>query len=100
MANPQIVVEYIAKTAGLQQGMQQAQGATKGFGSSIKSAGRVAVAAAGAAGVGALVSILHTGVEEMNEAAKVGAQTAAVIKSTGGAAGRTDQAVSAPHRAE
>src|SRR5262245_40422906 len=54
--------------------------------------GKVALAAAGAAGLGLLTKTLSTGVDELTQAAQVGAQTTAVIKSTGAAAG-----VSAKH---
>lgn len=81
--NPQIVVEYVAKTADLVSGLNKTEAAAKSSGSKIKSMGKVALAAAGAAGIGALVSTLKIGIDEYTEAAKVGAQTEAVIKSTG-----------------
>ena len=86
MANPQIVVEYVAKTAGLQQGLRQAEASTQSAGSRLKSFGKAAVVAAGAAGLGALVATMKIGIDEFSEAAKVSAQTEATIKSTGKAA--------------
>ena len=86
MGNPEIVVEYIAKTTQLQKGLGEAERSAEGTGKKLKGMGRMAVAAAGAAGLAALVGTLKIGVDEMSEAAKVGAQTEAVLKSTGGAA--------------
>src|SRR5262245_12544368 len=64
-------------------GMRDVQRQSSGMGSQLKTMGKVAVAAGGAAGLGILVATLHTGVQEMSDAAKVGAQTDAVLKSTG-----------------
>jgi len=86
MANPQVIVEFVAKVDQLKSGFKQAETSASSTGSKLKSFGKVALAAAGAAGLGALVYTLHAGVEEYSNAIKVGAQTNAVIKSTGGAA--------------
>lgn len=86
-ANPQIIVEFIAKTADLNKGISEADGKAKGFGKSIGGMGKAAIAAGGAAGLGILTSMLKTGSEELAQSAKVGAQTDAVIKSTGQSAG-------------
>ena len=93
MSNPQVVVDFVANTAGLSQGMKQATSGSEGLGSKLKSMGRAAVAAAGVAGLAALTATLKIGIDEMEEHAKVSAQTAAVIKSTGGAAGVTAKQV-------
>lgn len=53
---------------------------------SLGSLAKVGLIAAGAAGVGALVATMRVGVDEFVQAEKVSAQTAAVLKSTGGAA--------------
>ena len=86
MANPQVIVEFLAKTADLKKGMAEAEGASSSAGSKLKSMGRTALAVAGAAGLGALVATLKIGVDEFTQAAKVSAQTEAAIKATGGAA--------------
>jgi ElaB/YqjD/DUF883 family membrane-anchored ribosome-binding protein len=87
MANPRIVVDFVANTRDLTSGMSTATGAAGGLGSRFKQLGRASLAAAGAAGVGALVATFKTGISEFTEASKVSAQTEAVLKSTGGAAG-------------
>src|SRR5215468_8067356 len=92
MANPQVVVEFVAKTADLVGGMKDAEKATSGTSSQIKGMGKTAFRAAGVAGIGALVATFKVGIDEFSEASKVGAQTEAVLKSTGEAAG-----VSAKH---
>lgn len=69
-----------------QKGFAQAETASESTGSKLKNLGKVALAAAGAAGLGALVYTLHTGITEFTDHAKVAAQTGAVLKSTGGAA--------------
>jgi len=89
MANPAIIVDFIANTGDLQAGFRKAQGATSSFGSRLKGIGKASLAAAGTAGIGALVATVKTGIDEFSEASKVSAQTAAAIKSTGGAAGVT-----------
>jgi phage-related protein len=85
--NPQIVVEYVAKTADFAKGLKGAEQQAESTSGRLKSMGKVALAAAGAAGLGALVATFKVGIDEFSEAAKVGAQTEAVIKSTGKAAG-------------
>ena len=94
MANPAIVVDFIANTKDLQKGFNQATGKTGGFASKLGGIGKAALAAAGAAGLGALTATLKTGIDEYTEATKVAAQTNAVLKSTGGAAGVTAKHVS------
>ena len=87
MNNPQVVVDFIANTTGLAGGFKDAGTKSDTFGTKVKSLGKVAVAAAGAAGLAVLVGTVKSGITELTEASKVGAQTNAVIKSTGGAAG-------------
>ena len=89
MANPQVIVEFIAKVDDLKKGFAQAETASESTGSKLKSLGKAAVVAAGAAGLGVLVATLHTGIQEFTDHAKVAGQTAAVLKSTGGAANVT-----------
>ena len=94
MANPAVVVEFLANTRDLQKGVKDAERSTKGFGSKLKTLGKTGALAAGAAGVGAFVYTLKTGISEFQESQKVAAQTNAVIKSTGGAAKVTAKEVS------
>src|SRR5215831_4114541 len=91
--NPQVVVEFIAKTDDLKKGFAQAESGATSAGSKLKTFGKAALAAAGAAGLGALVYTLHTGIDEYTQSAKVAAQTNAVLKSTGNAAHVTAQHV-------
>ena len=86
MANPQVIVEFIAKVDDLKKGFSEAESASESTGSKLKGLGKAAVIAAGAAGLGLLVATLHTGIGEYVDHAKVAAQTGAVLKSTGGAA--------------
>jgi len=94
MANPRIVVDFVANTRDLSAGMSSATGAAGGFSTKLKSLGRAGLAAAGAAGLAGLSLAVKTGIDEFTEASKVSAQTAAVLKSTGGAAGVSAKAVS------
>jgi hypothetical protein len=86
MANPQVIVEFIAKVDDLKQGFKTAESGATTAGSKLKDLGKTALRVAGAAGLGALVYTLHTGIQEYTDAAKVTAQTNAVIKSTGSVA--------------
>jgi len=86
MANPQVIVEFIAKVDDLRKGFKETEASAQSTGDKLKSFGKVALVAAGAAGLAALTYTLHTGVQEFEDHAKAAAQTAAVLKSTGGAA--------------
>src|SRR6187431_1819925 len=90
MANPAIVVDFVANTKDLQSGFKTASGAASGFGSKLKGAA-LGVATAGFA---ALAAGIKVGADEFAQAAKVGAQTNAVLKSTGGVAGVSAKGVS------
>ena len=94
MANPRVVVDFVANTTGLTRGAAQAGGATSGLGSRLKSMGKTAALAAGTAGLGALVATAKVGAEEFAESQRVMAQTNAVLKSTGGVANVTAKEVS------
>ena len=94
MSNPQVIVDFVANTAGLAGGMKQAGAGAQGFGSKLKGLARAGVVAGGAAGLAALTGTLKVGIDELTQSSKVAAQTAAVIKSTGGAAGVTAKQVS------
>ena len=89
MANPAIIVDFLANTAGLRKGLREAEGSTNSFGSKMKSLGKAGAVGAAVAGIGALTEAVHIGIGEWTESTKVAAQTAAVIKSTGGAANVT-----------
>ncbi len=86
MANPSVTVDFLSDTSGLSKGINEANSSAKGFGKTLGSVAKGGAIAAGAAGVGALVFTLKTGIGEFQEATKVAAQTEATIKSTGGAA--------------
>ena len=77
-----LTVPIVADTAGLVRGLGRAQ-------SRLRTFGKVAVLAAGAAGIGAMVQTLRIGTAEFMEQQKVAAQTGAVLKSTGGIANVT-----------
>jgi len=75
-------------TKGLNRAFSDARGSAGGFGKAMKGVGVAALGAAGAIG-GGLLATLKVGFGEISEAQTVAAQTAAVLKSTGGAANVT-----------
>jgi hypothetical protein len=86
VANPVVVVDFLANTRQLQKSLADAEQRSKGFGSKLAAVGKMGALAAGAAGVGALVATLKIGIGEWSDSTKVATQTNAVIKSTGGIA--------------
>jgi hypothetical protein len=76
-----IIIPIGVDTSGL-RALNQAGGRLRSF-------GKIAALAAGAAGVGAFVKTMQVGIEELRASQRVSAQTAAVLKSTGGAANVT-----------
>ena len=76
-----IIIPIGVDTSGLRK-LNQAGGRLRTF-------GKVAAIAAGAAGIGAMVKTLQIGTAEFMEQQKVAAQTGAVLKSTGGIANVT-----------
>jgi len=94
MANPTVVVDFVANTRQLQKGISSAGKSTSGFGSKLKGLAKTGAFAAGAAGVGAIAATLKIGIGEWTESTKVAAQTEAVLKSTGKAANVTAGQVS------
>jgi hypothetical protein len=76
-----IIIPIGVDTSGLRK-LNQAGGRLRTF-------GKVAAIAAGAAGIGAMVKTLQVGTAEFMEQQKVAAQTGAVLKSTGGIANVT-----------
>jgi hypothetical protein len=91
--NPKIIVDFVSDTSGLTTGFAKAESGSSKFAASLKSVGKTGALAAGAAGVGALIYTIKTGIGEWQESQKVTAQTEAVIKSTGSAAQVTAQHV-------
>src|SRR6266511_2404822 len=75
-----------ADTRDFDRGMDKSDNKAKGFTSTLGGVAKAGVFAAGAAGVGALVYTLKTGIGEWAESQKVAAQTEAVLKSTGSSA--------------
>lgn len=84
------VLELEADDGRFSRSFASAEKTSKGFvaraSSRLSHLGKVAVLAAGAAGVAALTIGLKAGIDEYRDSAKVAAQTNAVIASTGGAA--------------
>jgi hypothetical protein len=68
------------------KGAQAAGAEAEGFGSKLKSMGKVAALAAGGAALGALTEAVKIGIDRFTEVQKETAQTNAVLKSTGDAA--------------
>lgn len=85
----QVRVEIVGDATSLSRALNSATSGAGRVGSAFASLARVTAIAAGAAGVGALVVTLRRGIKEYAEAAKVAAQTNAVITSTGGVANVT-----------
>src|SRR6266542_2581209 len=75
-----------ADTRDFNRGMDQSDRKAEGFASKLGGVAKAGVFAAGAAGVGALVYTLKTGIGEWQQSQLVAAQTEAVLKSTGGSA--------------
>ncbi|PYY63353.1 hypothetical protein DEJ30_13985 [Curtobacterium sp. MCPF17_003] len=88
MAGSSIVVSVLAETSKFKSGMDGAAGSADKFGARF---GKVALA--GAAAVGAITvgvgAFIRSSIDAAAESEKVAAQTAAVVKSTGGAADRS-----------
>lgn len=91
--NPKIVVDFVSDTGGLTSGFAKAETGGSKLASSLKGVGKAGAFAAGAAGVGALIYTVKTGIGEWQQSQKVTAQTQAVIKSTGAAANVTTKQV-------
>lgn len=81
-----LVVEIIGDASSFNKALDSSTSRTRSFGSSLGRMAKVGALAAGAAGIGGLFVTLRAGISEYTEASKVGAQTNAVIKSTGGVA--------------
>lgn len=86
-------VQIVGDASSFKKALGDASGHTSRFGTALGSLAKAGVLAAGAAGVGALFVTLKAGISEFSQAAKVSAQTEAVIKSTGGSANVTAKQV-------
>ncbi len=95
MATRKISVEIVGSADNLKRAFGQAADSGRSFGSSLGRVAKMGLLAAGAAGIGGLALVLKAGIPEFMEAAKVSAQTAATIKSTGGAANVTAKSIEA-----
>lgn len=89
-----ISVEIVGDSSGFSKALKQAGAESGKFGSVMGKLGKAALVTAGAAGLGGLFAVAKTGFAEFNEGAKVAAQTNAVLKSTGAAAGVSAKQVS------
>lgn len=99
-ATRKVEVAIIGDASSMVRAFRQADSAASGFGrggSKLMAAGLGAVAGASAVATAAigrgLVSAVRTGVDEFQAQAKVSAQTAAALKSTGNAAGVTQKQI-------
>jgi hypothetical protein len=88
-----IEVQIVGDASNLQRALSSATGSTGKFGSALGGLAKAGLFAAGAAGIGGLFVTMRSGIAEFSEAAKVTAQTNAVIKSTGAAANVTAKQV-------
>lgn len=86
MANPRVVVDFVADTSKLQAGMATAGKSSAGFAGKLKGLGKAGAVGAAVAGIGLLTETFRVGIDEFTEGQKVAAQTNAVLKSTGGVA--------------
>lgn len=84
-----IEVQIVGDASSLERAFGRASGASRTFGSRLAGVAKGAAVAGGAAALGGLAVTLQRGWREFSEAAKVTAQTGAVLKSTGAAAGVT-----------
>jgi hypothetical protein len=88
-----IEVQIVGDASNLQRALSSATSGTGRFGSALGSLAKAGVFAAGAAGIGGLFVTMRAGIQEFSEAAKITAQTNAVIKSTGEVANVTAKQV-------
>lgn len=87
-------VQIVGDASSLSKAFGKAGKSASGFGKALGQTAKYAGLALGAAGIGGLAVVLKSGIAEFSEAAKVGAQTNAVLKSTGEAAKVTAAEVS------
>ena len=92
MADRELKVIITGDASSLQRAMGKASKTGSGLSRSLRNLGKVAAVGVGAAFVG-LAATLKVGFDEMEDGQKVAAQTAAVLKSTGGEANVTAKGV-------
>lgn len=92
MAGRKISVAIVGDASSLEKAFDRAGKSAHGFGSSMRSLGKVAAIGVGGGVVG-LTAILKTGFGELAEGQKVSAQTGAALKATGGVANVTAKQV-------
>jgi phage-related protein len=94
MSGQAVVVSVLADTAKFRGGMADAGKSASGFGTAIKGIG-LGVAALGVGAAVGIGKLVKDSIAAASESEKVAAQTAAVVKSTGGAAGRSADQIGA-----
>ncbi len=92
---PSVKVVILGDASSLERAYKQAGIASKNFGGTMSKTSKIAFAAAGTAGIGALVLGLKSAYGEWKKQSIVVAETAAHLKSTGGIAGVTAKNVDA-----
>lgn len=93
MANRTLKVEIVGDASSLHRAFGQAADSGSRFGGALRGVGKAAAFAVGGAALGGLAVTLKAGFSEFSEGQKVAAQTAAALKSTGGAANVTAKQV-------
>ena len=98
MATRKVEVAIVGDSSSMVRAFRQADGAAGRFGKKGSKLGAVGMGLIAGGAAGAAIAIgqglskaLQTGISEFSEAEKMSAQTAAALKSTGGAAGVTQQ---------
>jgi hypothetical protein len=84
-----LIIKLGVSDSGVSSAFDRTHRSASKLGGALAEVGKVAVLAAGAAGIGALAVTLKTGYSEWTDSTKVAAQTAATLKSTGNAANVT-----------
>lgn len=88
MARSTVAVRFTGDVASLKRSIDQVEGRLSGMGGKLKTLGKFAAVGAGATVV-AIGAIGKSALESLGRIERIGAQTDAVIRSTGGAAGVT-----------
>lgn len=86
-------VDIVGDASGYRRALNQATSGTKAFGSELGRFVKTAALVTGGAGIAGMAIVLRAGQKEWMEHAKVAAQTAQVLKTTGQAAGVTQKQV-------
>lgn len=88
-------VEIIGDSRSLERALGRSSQAGSRFGSALRGVAKGAAFAIGGAALGGIAVTLRQGISEFSQAAKVSAQTAAALRSTGGAANVTAKEIDA-----